>query len=795
VVPSENKINNTITKKMKEAMNLGALDNEFYIGLFSEKFGLKQLSEEEGQELLRLATVLHNMTNKGWFEQQATIDMAKYIYELYPHSWGQELAQTWIALNYAQMLSGPTTSILNLWSAGNNILQKPIRDVLNLSKWVKALRTFNKTGKFDFYNPVGEMFYVPLLQGIMEGSVAAKEVYLNGDFDNKFIEMVVHNSEFQVPKLERNTHGRGKALKPWNIKIGGKKYDMNLYNAAKYVGRNLSAQDKLMFNTSFNIEIAQILRDKIAAEEGISGKELTKRVKNEITSRALSPETIAGLEAQVEEEAAEFEKETNRKVTDNQKRLRLRELKLQELDLTQEELAEAEKLARSNIFTDDRYGLVARTARIFGTLANKNEFTGFAIKPFVPFTKVVGNVAEYMFDHVPVYGIMRANGWGITGMANRISGGQFLEKGTSQLGERGSRAYYEQMGRAWFGTIAFTVLGSLALGSDEDDFIQVTGGYSDEGFRKAGRENVTPKYTLRIGNVEIPYMNIPGLAIPLGMIGNVNDRLNQGVSEGDITERMTVAMTLDAMLDTMVMAKDMSFVQGIESLFQMLFDIVKGDPTAWDKAGEKIVKNYFGFVARPLPWQNNFVNQVEKLLDPVSYSQKEIKQIVAYSVGIQRFVNEPNIDIFGEVVKTYPGETLMPYTHWAGIKGDDRRWKFLAEYNAIPNKIYNQTMLIEKDPDTGRPVKRRLEPDEFRKYTQIAGKRFDEKLRRYIGTGQYVQRSRIVFGVGEDEQTGVQIDVDQLWTDARADARKIMGIRGSSTKIKYDTFRDITKEK
>ncbi len=790
-VPAQQKKNKTILDKFAEAVNLGAVKDEFYVDLFADKFGLKVLSQEEANKIVDLSSALHRASGHGNFERDATIILAKYIYELYPRSWGKEVARAWIALNYAQMLAGPSTHILNLWSAGNNIVQKPLRDTVNFSKMIKAFKEGRKRGKIDFYNPFGQMTYVPLFQGLLHGIKVAKEVLRNGDFDNKYVEMVVDNSGVSVPFTETDKYGPGKAFKPLMVNVGGKMVDLNIYQRAKYVGRFLSAEDKLMFNSAYEMYIATIIRDKIKAKEGITGKELTKRVMEEITGQALSPETIEALETQVEEEAKQHEEDFNKKVTANQRAVRLGELKIDELGLTPAELEEAEQLARSDIFTDDRFGLVARGARIIGYQANRSEIAGLFIKPFVPFTKIVGNVTEYAFDHVPLWGFMRASGLDIVGIANlKIVDGRIvrdidkktkkIKVKTSAMGERGSRAYYEQMGRAYLGTIAFAVMGAIALGSDEDDFIHITGGYNEEGFRKPGKERVTPKYSLVIGGVPIPYKNIPGLAIPLALIGNMNDRLRQGMPVEDVMERLTVAMTLDAALGTMMMAKDESFVQGAEGFVKMIMDIMSGEESKWKKASKTIVKQYVGYLARPLPQQNNFINQVEKLFDPISYSQKEIREIVAYSLGIQRLVNQPNIDIFGDVVETYPGETLMPYTHWFNIKGDDRRWAFLAKYDAIPNKIYNQVMTIHKDKQTGQPTKRRLNPEELTQYTQTAGKRFNDKLLAYIATGAYLKTSKIVYGEGKEAETKLQRDVNKLWLASRAEARRIMGISGSA---------------
>ena len=111
------------------------------------------------------------------------------------------------------------------------------------------------------------------------------------------------------------------------------------------------------------------------------------------------------------------------------------------LDLTAEERSEIDELARANIFTDDRGGAIAHLAYNIGKLSNSNAFFKTTVKPFVPFTKIVGNVTEYMLDYTPFYGMMRAHGYSGTGLYKK-----FVDKNigtTAQMGDKGTRAYYE----------------------------------------------------------------------------------------------------------------------------------------------------------------------------------------------------------------------------------------------------------------------------------------------------------------------------------------------------------------
>jgi hypothetical protein len=158
--------------------------------------------------------------------------------------------------------------------------------------------------------------------------------------------------------------------------------------------------------------------------------------------------------------------------------------------------------------------------------------------------------------------------------------------------------------------------------------------------------------------------------------------------------------------------------------------------------------------------------------------------MLGYAMGAQHFIGRPSLDQFGDVITSYPGETLMPYTHWLKIKGTDERWKFLAKYNAIPNKLYNRTMQIESADGI---EKRKLEADELFEYTKRTGEHFSNALREYMSnTEKVAKRGAEVIerekNNGETEKiNGVREDIEKLWADAK-DKAEIELFRWGSVK-------------
>jgi hypothetical protein len=138
----------------------------------------------------------------------------------------------------------------------------------------------------------------------------------------------------------------------------------------------------------------------------------------------------------------------------------------------------------------------------------------------------------------------------------------------------------------------------------------------------------------------------------------------------------------------------------------------------------------------------------------------------------------------------------MPYTHWLKIKGTDERWKFLAQYNAIPNRLYNRIMQVETKDGL---EKRKLEPDEFHDYVLRTGQIFSESVRAYMTDKEQVAKrgSEIIDREkvnGEIEKiNGVREDVEKLWSDAHDDAEMELFRWGSVKEEMPDVWNLIKK--
>jgi hypothetical protein len=128
-----------------------------------------------------------------------------------------------------------------------------------------------------------------------------------------------------------------------------------------------------------------------------------------------------------------------------------------------------------------------------------------------------------------------------------------------------------------------------------------------------------------------------------------------------------------------------------------------------------------------MPQNANLFRQATKIYDANSYSAGDVKNALIYASGLYQIpgVGQPKIDVFGENAKSYPGETVIPYTHWMDLRGKDSRWAFIDKHNAYPGKIQNRPFYIGTEMTT-------LSPEQLYVHQKSTGVAFNELLRGYM---------------------------------------------------------------
>jgi len=810
-LPSVKRKRKTVLNKMMEAINNGAFTSKLNRELFAYKFNLTNpLTNKQIQRIKELAENVELSRPGSAIETKATRDIAKYITELYPEN-VVNLVNVFVGLRYASMLSGPFTTVINMWSNAWNYAIAPFSDLLNPTSYFNDKRR----------NPIQRLFTFRRDANNWANSWnLAVANMIEGTQNYKQIESISRDNKFTISELEREKYNGHR------FKLGF----FNPYNYARYVGRFLAAQDAFMTNLNFEREMYQNLYD-VYSNQGYKGKDLRTMVSNQMAILNTDTDKTKKIQKQADKEFAQYEKLSGKKLSNSEKAIRLQEIIYNNIeDLTEDAKDELMDIAKQQTFTGERNGTVAKFTKLLSTVSNHNIASKLATMNYIPFTTVVGNISEYMLDHAPFYGILRANGLSVSGIYSRskrvVDGGKFFggfAENSAMMGERGTRKYEIQMGRAMLGTATLLGLGALFIGrtGEDDDEFYLTGSL------KAGTDNygtqakeALPAYTLKLPYTPgINFLNIPALSIPLTLIGNYNDLLrkhkaDKSISEDEMNLRFAVAaetgrmLWLDATKNTSTMVLDMSILQGVSKLVSEVGTAFRKaeeteesiTDTQKNKPFKGLIKNIadmtIGQVGDVLFWNINLKRQIEKIMTGNSYTYQDLKGYMAYKAGINYFVNKPRLDIYGQEVKGFPGDQFINISYYIDRKGKDSENyevdMFLLNNAAIPNKIKNTAGYYF---DENGLEYRYLTEEEHYEYIKLAGEKFlnapleitQDGLPKpkwtYMGIKGYMEFTKKPYFKNKKMEsrgepiTTIQKDVAKLWQKAKSEAKIELGLK------------------
>ncbi len=762
------------------------MDNKTKFGHFIHRlFGGKQklesttLSAEQKSKIEELHSILREAPENSELANAAMRSTYKYMDSLVP---SYTLKDTFFGLQYAALLSGVSTQILNITSGSANIILQPLMEMSRVDRIFTG-------GYLDFIRSIG---VGTTKRGFEQGRNMAMDILKNGSRVDKY-----QNSEANPEAGSYNV------LETTEFK-GGKK---NPYNYYKFVGRVLNATDRFISKVGYEGRYFNYLLDQLR-KDGVPKSELRKRASDlylatEVSRHAKKEmESLMGRlrEADPNTDFSNIEKVRMRELMHEALVARYSEDFIGKPDAELETMKEKENFdgsieeykeylkamkeaeikglsidatlaSNAQVFIDNRPGSLAQPvawmANYIRTLSN-NPKAGFGrqlvLKSFVPFTSIIGSIGEYMIDVAPGIGVAR---------------GYKAEDG---LGEKGSRLRDEQMSRAYFGTTSFMGLAALAAMSYEDDdddpFFEVSGGgynNSNQYTRNDMKNAPLPPYTIKVGNKTMDYRNIIPLSIPLAIIGNYMETHKMTGGKGEVFDDM-MERTLIAYANSVNLIMDSSVLTSVRELSEAVFGQVTGrgsqfDPNTvddssvtktLDRISKTAIRSVGGTLLRPMPQNLNLFRQVTKIFDATSYSAGDVKNALLYAAGLSQIAGQPRIDAFGEKTKSYPGETVIPYTHWLNVRGDDRRWQFIDKHNAYPGKIQNRPMRVGNEMRT-------LTDDELYQHQITTGQEFSRMLTNYI-KGQGQLEDRILTTSGRS-QSMHKMNIQKMWRAAQAKSK------------------------
>lgn len=750
---------NSTINKINETLNMrGLVDDKLLMEYFGERFGVKTLSAAQTEEILKYSEAVQK--TEGKFKERATQQLVQAISRIY----GASALDYYWALWYPSMLSGPSTHIINITNSAGNIVSKYFENPVNVSLWLKSIKDAikNKDPRVFMYgNPLTEtilkpVYYFgpkPFKQNTKLSFNEFADIIQHGMLDDKFADKPFQSgSKVEISPLEDKRIRQIPILK-W-AELG------------KYVGRLLQAEDALLFRTAEESEFISSVRRHYVTN-GLRGKELYQAVYDEI----MGGNDRGAAMAQMEKEVETYESITKDKLTKMQKTIRLIEILRQ--SRLPEMVKEAKESAESMVYRGNYRGGIGNIAHAIALWTMKKNLPSAITKLFVPFTKVVSQVFNYSIDYTPFYGILRANGLSFTAIEKtKFFQNNFSEKfktiTPTQMGKIGEKAYYDQMGRASLGTIAFATLGYIVLSQadmddDDPDKIIIVGNHAGLNYEQSKNVQGTyPKGSIRINGVWYPYRAISGLDVPLTILGNWMD-VNRWSEGKGASERLGLAMI--ASKNTFL---EKAFLNGLNELTNIIYDSKSGA----SKTANDLFKKGMEYTTKPLPQNWSLITQIDDIFSKYEYKPETINDILKYSLYNGWNLDKPKLDVFGHPIKTYPGEQVLPIQHWFNLQEEDPVWKKLAD-EGLTSKIskFGDLHLYDEDGNA-LPV----DDNQQYIYKAYAGREWHRLLNLYLNDEDLMTEK-----LSEHDFKG--IDPENLNKDAK---EKIIEIaKDEAAKIAY----------
>ena len=746
--------------KMIELINLGVFSREEFKNAFAEKFGL--LPEITNSDAIKIENLIKLIEETESGSKASTLAKLEFVRLLQKY----EMAQNWADVSHeviiTNLLSGWTTDVQNIkFNMHAAFFKYGILPIFQHKKWRDSFRASIKNKSIKTFlatNPLVEAAlgeraaFIALTKAGVFGKNSSKswaglkDTIINGGVDSKFFDEHTDPRGFHLPNIDKDPKAQHPVFKNWKIKIGNIKAPINIIRAMQFRTRTLAAMDIFSRSMAEEMLFAQyFIEEQRNSKNPSVRKAWSKAVREGVDMEQVESET---------KEQVDLLTKYGVKVSKYAEKVIRHEIIETKLGIPQDDIQELKEIARDVTATMGRTGFFAKLARKAIQASNYGDSMShplakfgskMLVNAFFPFKTILGQIGDITMESIPLYNYARAYGYGFTGLKRRAAmqadlgskawNPKTFTENTSQMGEIGSRKFDNQIGLAHIQNTMLVGLAALFLGTDEEDYFYISGGYHNLSYneRELQNKNGVPAHTIKIGAYRFNYLNT-AMHIPASIIGNWNDAMKRkDWDEGSQIRRSSLVM-----LYSMHSIKDVSIFSGIQdftdftsSALEMLnADAMHPENALEEKssAATKLVKPIVSYTSKALPWNNNGILQVKKMFDPTSYSQKDIDEMLAYHAGLHFFPDasgsiKARFDIFGNEITTYPGESLFPLRHYLDKGKDNKDFMFLKEIDALPSALTDWKL---KD-DEGIYVDDQDIPVSFqRKYKVLASKNFQK---------------------------------------------------------------------
>ena len=490
-------------------------------------------------------------------------------------------------------------------------------------------------------------------------------------------------------------------------------------NAAKYVGRVMTATDTLFYFKNLDMR-KKTLAAEIANKEGLSGEALNKRVSDILYN---TEDHIESAMIQAEKDLVETKELTGKEYNQNDIRIRAAEIIDEKIAKEHPELHDqAHSFSAYATFNYDPEGIIGSAAMKVA------EFTTAypQLKFLLPFTRIVANVLNQALDYSPVTGLRRAVG--LTSIKNQTP-----------------EAKQRRLIKSLTGLMLMTTVYALheMYADDEDPAFEITGGGPEDPAKKREWMQTHKPYSVKIGNTYFSYKYSP-MGMTMSILGDWIDGFKyNNISEKDTYERAGYALTSSASS-----ISDMSFISTLGGLLELFS---KNDRKGLESKTDKVVSLGLKPVTGLIP---NAFKQTYGYFDRTVYEAKGLKATLLRDLP---FVNslslKPKLNALGDPIEKWG-------TRIVANRPNDEIWNFLSEKNVnIPPIGYGTELLgVEMSDEeyylfvkkTGGKVKEEIQK-RLSELKSMTSEELREEIKKISDKAKKKSKTEMIKQIGREE--------------------------------------------
>lgn len=652
--------------KLIEQSNMGALTRAQLDEAYANAMGFPQLSDENVEQLTKLAEDVQNAVGEKE-KERALYELMKYRENIKGYNWFGTLQSMWLA----NILSGWKTQAANVLANSINTAFLYMGGLLRRPTSVRYLTR-------------------GLLTGMKRGFFEAADVLATG----------------QSPL-------RGKVEAPTSLEqkefIGG---NINPFNWAKYVGRVMVAADTFFYEGLKQMKMYQMAQN-IAIEEKKSNKDISVRKRvDEILNRdntKLKAATDQAFDERLEAEKRIQEKfdrkeidrkEYNRQMRNAKYNERFRIHELLEAERPEEMKNEAQEFAAQGTFNYKPTGLLGVLSESMNNILRKVPVARYV----VPFVNIISNVANESINYSPL-GFVRLNK---NGSISGMFGGEDLARDLSDEKRK------DLLAKASIGTTLTTIAYLLTKMRDDDDepILEITSkGYGDYTKNADLQAQGWQEYSFRVKNPFtgeytgwVSYRYTPIMPM-LAMLGSSSDY--EKYRGGQIDDTYWTKMGVAASSLTRSLA-DATFLSSAEDFLNMILD--EGNENIFEGLTRWSQKTLGGVVP------NLYIQSAQKYEEIMNISQKEIRNTwlgrILRDIPVARDQYQNKV---GGLGNDLPYDTDFVYSV-DKESSDDKYYDLLIKNKtSLGSPRWNTTIVTDDGTE------RLLTEEEFYKFSKIRG--------------------------------------------------------------------------